>query len=152
MEAVRWAEATWSGDLVSGSGTINYVSSGVFSRLPVTWASRTEDHGGRTSPEELLAMAHASCFSMALSAGLARAGSPPDRLDVKATVKFEKVEAGWKVASSAIEVTGRVPGMSAEDFRAQAEAARDGCPVSVAIKGNVELSVDARLEETAEAR
>ena len=152
MAAVRWAEATWSGDLVSGAGTINYVSSGVFSRLPVTWASRTEDHGGRTSPEELLAMAHASCFSMALSAGLARAGTPPERLDVKATVTFEKIEAGWKVASSAIEVTGRVPGMSADDFRSQAEGARDGCPISGAIKGNVELSVEARLEETAEAR
>jgi len=152
MAAVRWAEATWSGDLTSGSGTIDYVSSGVFSRLPVAWESRTEEHGGRTSPEELLAMAHASCFSMALSGALGRAGTPPERLDVKATVTFAKAEAGWKVASSAIEVNGRVPGASADDFQAAAEKARDGCPISVALKGNVELSVTARLGETAEAR
>ncbi len=152
MATVRWAEATWAGDLVSGNGTINYVSSGVFSRLPVTWAARTAEHGGKTSPEELLAMAHASCFSMQLSSFLAKAGTPAERLEVKASVTFAKGDDGWKVASSALEVNGRVPGSSAEDFQAAAEKAKDGCPISQALKGNVELSVAARLEETAQAR
>ena len=145
MAAVRRAEATWSGDLTSGSGTVSAVSSGVFSDLPVSWAARTESSDGKTSPEELVAAAHAACFSMALSAGLGRAGTPPERLDVSAEVAFEKQDAGWKVASSHLTVRGVVPGMSEEDFVAAAEAARDGCPISGALKGNVELSVDATL-------
>ena len=145
MAAVRRAEATWSGDLTSGSGTVSAVSSGVFSGLPVSWAARTESSDGKTSPEELVAAAHAACFSMALSAGLGRAGTPPERLDVSAEVAFEKQDAGWKVASSHLTVRGVVPGMSEEDFVAAAEAARDGCPISGALKGNVELSVDATL-------
>ena len=145
MAAVRRAEATWSGDLTSGSGTVSAVSSGVFSDLPVSWAARTESSDGKTSPEELVAAAHAACFSMALSAGLGRAGTPPERLDVSAEVAFEKQEAGWKVASSHLTVRGVVPGMSEADFVKAAEAARDGCPISGALKGNVELSVDAAL-------
>jgi osmotically inducible protein OsmC len=145
MAAVRRAEATWSGDLMSGSGAVSAVSSGVFSDLPVTWAARTEAPGGKTSPEELVAAAHAACFSMALSGGLGRAGTPPERLDVSAEVAFEKQDAGWKVASSHLRVRGVVPGMSDEDFVKAAEAARDGCPISGALKGNVELSVDAAL-------
>lgn len=145
MAAVRRAEATWSGDLTSGSGTVSAVSSGVFSDLPVSWAARTESSDGKTSPEELVAAAHAACFSMALSAGLGRAGTPPERLDVSAEVAFEKQDAGWKVASSHLTVRGVVPGMSEEEFVKAAEAARDGCPISGALKGNVALSVDAAL-------
>jgi osmotically inducible protein OsmC len=99
-----------------------------------------------TSPEELVAAAHAACFSMALSAGLGRAGTPPDRLSVSADVTFDKVEAGWRVVSSHLTVRGVVPGASSDDFVAAAEAARDGCPISQALKGNVALSVDASLE------
>jgi len=147
MAATRRAEATWSGDLTSGSGTVSAVTSGAFSDLPVTWAARTEGPAGMTSPEELVAAAHAACFCMAFSGDLARAGTPPTRLEVSADVTFDKVEAGWKVASSALAVRGEVPGISAEAFQAAAEAARDGCPISGALKGNVELSVEATLVE-----
>ncbi len=147
MAAVRTAEVSWSGDLASGNGTILYVSSGAFTRLPVTWAARTEDHGGRTSPEELLAAAHASCFSMALSARLGRNGTPPANLQVTARVTFDNPGgAGWKVASSALTVRGRVPGIDEARFRELAEEAKEGCPISVALKGNVELSVEPSLE------
>jgi osmotically inducible protein OsmC len=145
MAATRRAEATWSGALATGSGSVSGVSSGSFSNLAVSWAARTEAPEGKSSPEELLAAAHASCFSMALSAGLGRAGTPPERLDVSADVTFDKVGDGWKVVSSALTVRGVVPGMSEADFVAAAEAAKDGCPISQALKGNVALSVDAAL-------
>jgi osmotically inducible protein OsmC len=145
MGVDRWAEVTWQGDLVSGTGSINYVSSGAFSRLPVTWASRTEDHNGRTSPEELIASAHASCFSMALSSRLAKNGTPATKLDVKATITFDKGDAGWKIARSTIAVQGVVPGIDEATFARLAEDAKDNCPVSQALRGNVELVVDARL-------
>jgi lipoyl-dependent peroxiredoxin len=145
MEIKRHAEVTWSGDLTSGSGTINYVSSGAFSRLPVTWASRTEDHNGRTSPEELLAAAHASCFSMAFSARLGKNGTPAAKLDTKVVISFAKGDAGWKIATSTITVKGDVPGIDLDTFRALAEDAKDNCPVSVALNGNVDLVVDASL-------
>ncbi len=147
MAAVRSASATWSGDLMAGNGTVTANSSGLFNDLPVSWAARTEEPEGKTSPEELLAAAHASCFAMALSGGLARAGTPPDELHVSADVTFDKVGDGWKVVSSALQVLGRVPGATAESFQAAAEAARDGCPISGALTGNVELSVDATLDE-----
>jgi osmotically inducible protein OsmC len=146
MAAIRRAEATWSGALTTGSGKVSAISSGAFTELPVTWAARTETSDGRTSPEELVAAAHAACFSMALSGALGRAGTPPDRLDVSAEVTFDKLEAGWRVASSAITVRGWVPGASKEDFLAAAESTRDGCPISVALAGNVALSVEATLE------
>ena len=145
MEITRHAEVTWSGDLTTGSGTINYVSSGAFSRLPVTWASRTEAHNGRTSPEELIAAAHASCFSMAFSARLGKNGTPPAKLDTKVVISFAKGDAGWKIATSTITVKGDVPGIDLETFKALAEDAKDNCPVSVALKGNVDLVVDASL-------
>jgi len=146
MAAIRRAEATWSGALTTGSGAVSAVSSGAFTALPVTWAARTESSDGRTSPEELVAAAHAACFSMALSAGLGRAGTPPDRLEVAAEVTFDKVGDGWRVVSSALTVRGWVPGATTEDFVAAAEATRDGCPISVALAGNVALSVEATLE------
>ena len=146
MAAIRRADAIWSGNLANGSGTVSAVSSGAFSDLPVSWPARTETSDGKTSPEELVAAAHAACFSMALSGALGRAGTPPERLDVSAEVTFDKLEAGWRVVSSAITVRGRVPGMSAADFEAAAESTKDGCPISVALKGNVALSVTATLE------
>jgi osmotically inducible protein OsmC len=146
MSAIRRAEATWSGALAQGSGAVSAISSGAFSSLPVTWASRTEASDGRTSPEELVAAAHASCFAMALSGTLGRAGTPPERLDVSAEVTFDKLEAGWRVVSSALTVNGVVPGMSAADFEAAAQSTKDGCPISVALAGNVALSVKATLE------
>jgi osmotically inducible protein OsmC len=145
MAITRSAETTWTGDLVTGSGTIEGVSSGALARLPVTWASRTEDHNGRTSPEELIAAAHASCFSMAFSSRLAKNGTPATRLDIKAVVTFDKGDAGWKIARSEIAVRGDVPGIDAAKFAALAEDAKENCPVSVALKGNVELAVDATL-------
>jgi lipoyl-dependent peroxiredoxin len=146
MAAVRRAEVTWSGNLADGQGTVSAVSSGAFSDLPVSWTARTESSDGMTSPEELVAAAHASCFAMAFSGRLGRAGSPPQRLAVSADVTFDQVDGGWKVASSHLTVRGVVPGMSNEDFVREAEAAKDGCPISGALKGNVELSVDAALE------
>ena len=146
MAAIRRAEATWSGALTTGSGVVSAVSSNVFSSLPVTWAARTESPEGMTSPEELVAAAHAACFSMALSGALGRAGTPPERLDVTAEVTFDKLEAGWRVVSSALTVRGVVPGSNADDFRTAAESTRDGCPISVALAGNVALSVEATLE------
>ena len=146
MTETRRADATWEGDLISGSGVVSAVSSGAFSSLPVSWASRTEASNGKTSPEELVAAAHAACFSMAFSAGLARAGFTAERLDVSADVTFDKLDGGWTVTKSALTVRGVVPGIDHDAFVAAAEAARDGCPISRALKGNVELSVDAALE------
>ena len=145
MAAVRRAEASWNGDLMSGSGVVSAVTSGAFTSLPVTWGSRTEKSDGRTSPEELVAAAHASCYCMALSAGLGRAGTPPESLEVSAEVTFDKVGDGWKVTSSRLTVVGSVPGADAAGFQSAAEAAKDGCPISGALKGNVELSVEATL-------
>jgi osmotically inducible protein OsmC len=145
MSEVRYASVTWAGDLTSGSGMINYLSSGVVSRLPISWASRTSAHDGKTSPEELLAAAHASCFSMALSSRLAKNGTPATTLDVRADVTFDQGEAGWKIASSALKVTGNVPGIDAETFARLAEDAKENCPISQALKGNVALSVEASL-------
>jgi lipoyl-dependent peroxiredoxin len=142
MATERRAETTWRGDLFGGEGTIERVGSGAFGPLDVTWASRAEEPSGRTSPEELIAAAHASCFSMALSNGLAQAGTPPEELDVSATVTFVP---GTGITKSALEVTGRVPGIDEDAFRQAAEAAKEGCPVSGALKGNVELELSARL-------
>jgi lipoyl-dependent peroxiredoxin len=147
MAAIRTAEVSWSGDLQTGSGMLLYVSSGALARLPVSWSARTEDHGGKTSPEELLAAAHASCFSMALSARLAKNGTTAENLQVTAKVTFDNPGgAGWKIASSALTVKGRVPGIDDAKFRELADDAKENCPVSVALKGNVELSVEASLE------
>ena len=146
MAAIRQADATWEGDLASGSGVVTAATSQVFSELPVSWASRTESADGRTSPEELVAAAHASCFCMALSAGLGRSGTPPQKLEVSATVTFDRVGEGFKVVSSALKVRGRVSGIDKAGFRQASEAAKDECPISQALKGNVELSVEATLE------
>ena len=146
MAAIRRATVKWIGDLASGSGQLSASTSGAFSALPVTWASRTEDADGRTSPEELLAAAHASCFSMAFSSELARAGSPPESLVVSSEVAFDRIDGKWTVVSSKLTVRGRVPGMAKDRFRAIAGQAKDACPISRALAGNVALSVDAALE------
>ena len=116
-------------------------SSQAFTDLAVTWASRTEESNGRTSPEELIAAAHASCYCMALSNGLAKAGTPPQKLEVSAAVTFDPPT----VTSSALTVRGWVQGIDAAAFKQAAEAAKDGCPVSKALHGNVALSVEATL-------
>ena len=146
MAAVRRADATWTGDLPSGSGVVTATTSQAFADLGVSWPARTEQPDGRTSPEELIAAAHASCFSMALSAGLGRAGTPPQQLRVSATVTFDNVDGGFKVVSSALTVQGKVDGIDEDAFRQAAEGAKDGCPVSQALSGNVELSVEASLD------
>lgn len=144
MATTRRADVTWNGSLADGSGVVSASTSGAFTKLPVTWASRTEDASGRTSPEELVGAAHAACFSMALSADLGRNGTPPSNLEVSALVTFDKLDK-WTVVSSAITVRGRVAGIDQATFARIAEGAKDNCPISRALKGNVELSVQATL-------
>ena len=143
MATDRTAEVTWHGDLMSGSGRIDSVTSGAIGGLDVDWLARSEDAQSKTSPEELIAAAHAACFSMALSNGLAQAGHPADELKTSATVTFQPGEGITKIA---LHVTGNVPGMSQDDFGQAAETAKENCPVSQALKGNVEISLDAQLE------
>jgi len=112
----------------------------------VSWAARTGTAAGLTTPEELLAAAHAACYSMALSAGLGRMQKPPQRLAVTASATFDKVGDGWKVTTMELSVVGTVPGLSASEFEAAAKAAGEGCPISGVMKGNVAVSVRARLE------
>lgn len=147
MAVTRSATATWAGNLLEGSGMVSSKTSEHLRDVPVSWSARTEDPGGKSGPEELLAAAHASCFSMALSNNLAKAGFTAERLEVTADVGAEKREAGWTVISSHLTVIGRVPGADAAAFAAAAEGAKDGCPISRAMKGNVELSVEATLED-----
>jgi osmotically inducible protein OsmC len=143
MATDRTAEVTWHGDLMSGSGRIDSVTSGAFGGLDVDWHARSEDAESKTSPEELIAAAHAACLSMALSHGLAQAGHPADELKTSATVTFQPGEGITKIA---LQVAGNVPGMSQDDFRQAAETAKENCPVSKALTGVPEISLDARLE------
>ena len=143
MAAERRASVTWSGDLMSGSGTIDEVGSGAFGPLEVSWAARTEEEsGGKTSPEELIAAAHASCFSMALSGGLAKAGTAAERLETSATVTFVP---GTGITRIALTVRGTVPGLDADGFQAAAESAKANCPVSKALAGVPEIVLEASL-------
>jgi len=146
MAAVRRARVSWQGNLSTGLGKLEALSSEAFKGLPVTWASRTEAADGRTSPEELLASAHASCFSMAFSSELTKAGSPPDGLEVTSEITFDQVGGKWTVVSSKLTVRGHVPGLDQARFAEIAAGAKDGCPISRAIAGNVALSVEATLE------
>lgn len=131
----------WEGDLMSGSGTTT-LDSGAAPAMQVTWKARSEDHGGLTSPEELIAAAHASCYSMALSHALAGNGTPPTSLDTQATATFVP---GEGITSMKLEVRGAVEGISAEQFQELAEGAKVGCPVSQALTGNVPISLSASL-------
>jgi len=144
MAAKRTATAMWEGDLIHGHGTVKGTS-GALTEHPVSWAARTETPGGKTSPEELLAAAQASCFCMALSAGLGRIQKPPQQLSVSATATFDKVGEGWKVTTMEIDVTGKVAGITAAEFDQAAQAAGQGCPISGALKGNVAITVRAKL-------
>jgi osmotically inducible protein OsmC len=142
MAAISRADAVWKGDLTSGTGRVK-PESGAFAELPVSWASRTERQKGNTSPEELLAAAHAACFCMAFSNGLSKAGHKVEELNTTAEVEFVP---GPGITSSKLTVRGRVVGIDDEEFQRLAEAAKEGCPVSKALRGNVDLQLDARLE------
>ena len=146
MAAIRRATVAWTGDLASGSGLIDAATSGAFKALPVTWASRIEEADGRTSPEELLASAHASCYSMAFSSDLTKAGFKPESLNVVSEVTLDLVDGKRTVVSSKLTVRGRVPGIDPAQFSEIAAGAKDGCPISRALAGNVALSVEATLE------
>lgn len=145
MALTRSASATWQGDLPTGAGTVS-TASAFLQNVPTSWRARTEDATAETSPEELLAAAHASCFSMAFSNELSKAGFVPDRVEVSVEVTADKRESGWTVLSSQITARGWVPNVDEETFQAMANKAKDGCPISRAITGNVELSVAATLE------
>jgi lipoyl-dependent peroxiredoxin len=139
----RRAEVTWRGSLLDGSGTIDSTTSGAFGGLGVTWKARSEDeHGGLTSPEELIAAAHAACFSMALSAALARADTPADELSTSAAVTFQPGEGITRIA---LTVEGSVPGIDDDGFSAAARTAKENCPVSKALASVPEITLEARL-------
>ena len=142
MATDRKAEVVWQGDLMNGGGTIESVTSGAFGPLDVSWASRSEEPNGKTSHEELIAAAWASCFSMALSAGLAKAGTPPEKLEVSATVTLQP---GEGITKGALTVRGTVPGIDGDAFIEAAEGAKQNCPVSKALAGIPEISLDASL-------
>jgi len=141
----RTAHARWEGPLATGKGTVSLDSSNV-GAFDVSWPARTEAPQGVTSPEELIAAAHSACFSMALSHALASAGNPPQQLDTTADVVFDKTGDGWGITGITLRVTGRVPGMSAQDFVAAAEGAKAGCPVSKALAA-VPIGLEATLAE-----
>jgi lipoyl-dependent peroxiredoxin len=141
--AKRTAAVNWKGGLFDGVGTIESSGSGALGKLPVTWAARAESSDGKTSPEELIAAAHASCFSMAFSLLLAEGGTPPEELDVQATVTFIP---GTGITKSELEVSGRVPSLSEQAFLAKAEQAKVNCPVSQALRG-LEITLSAKLLE-----
>lgn len=142
MATDRKAEVVWQGDLMNGSGTIESVTSGALGPLDVSWASRSEEPNGKTSPEELIAAAWAACFSMALSSGLAKAGHPADKLETSATVTFQP---GEGITKGALTVRATVPGIEAGAFDEAAESAKQNCPVSKALSGIPDVSLDATL-------
>ncbi|MGH9276970.1 MAG: OsmC family peroxiredoxin [Acidimicrobiales bacterium] len=137
--ADRQANAVWEGDLFEGSGTVSTGTTGLFRDAAVTWAARTEDAGGKTSPEELLAAAHAACFSMAFANELSGLGHPPARLETSATVTFEPPT----ITRVVLDVRADVPGIDDDTFRQGVSAAEGSCPVSNALQGNVEIEVNA---------
>ena len=155
--AERRADVVWRGDLFKGSGTFDLASSGAAQELPVTWASRTEHHDGKTSPEELITAAHASCYAMALSNVLAQMGNEPEELNISAVCTFDvgQVKAGRGLVKDVhgdpvlrlegLDVRGRVPGLDAEEFQNAAEQGEQGCPISNALRGNVDIQLNASL-------
>ena len=143
MATDRKAEVTWNGDLMSGTGRINSVTSGALGGLDVSWPARAEEPGGKTSPEELIAAAHATCFSMALSHALAQAGNAPEELKTSATVTFQPGDGITKIA---LDVAGRVPGIEDDAFQQAAQQAKENCPVSQALASVPDISLNARLE------
>lgn len=144
MAIQRSATAVWNGTLFEGSGSFN-VASGAISDQPVTWAARTESSGGKTSPEELIAAAHASCFSMALSNELAKNDTPAEQLTVTATADFDKTDAGLRILSITLDALGNVPGIDDSVFQEKADAAKTGCPISNALNPSITLTLNAKL-------
>jgi lipoyl-dependent peroxiredoxin len=144
MAVERSANAVWEGDLTSGSGTVS-TQSGVVDNVTVTWRARAEQADENTSPEELIAAAHATCVSMALANGLAQAGTPPQRLESEATATFDQTPDGFRMTTMRLSIRGQVDGLDDEAFRKAAEDAKENCPVSEALKGNVEVTLDAGL-------
>jgi osmotically inducible protein OsmC len=144
MATERHADVVWQGDLMNGSGTIAQVPSGAFGPLDVSWASRAEEPNGKTSPEELIAAAWAACFAMALSNGLAKAGNPPEKLETSATVTFQP---GEGITKGVLTVRATVPGMDETAFRDAADDAKRGCPVSQALAGVPDVTVEATLAQ-----
>jgi lipoyl-dependent peroxiredoxin len=142
MATDRHAEVTWNGSLMDGSGRIDSSTSGVLDSLALTWKARAEDGPDGTSPEDLIAAAHAGCFSMALSHGLAEGGTPADELKTSATVTFQPGEGITKIA---LRVRGRVPGIDAAGFQEAAEDAKVNCPVSKALAAVPEITLEAEL-------
>jgi lipoyl-dependent peroxiredoxin len=143
MATERRAEVRWHGSLLEGSGAIESTTSGALGKLGVTWKARSEDEtGGLTSPEELIAAAHAACFSMALASALAKAGTPADELRTSATVTFQPGEGVTRIA---LTTAGRVPGIDGVAFDESAEAAKENCPVSKALASVPEISLEAQL-------
>jgi lipoyl-dependent peroxiredoxin len=138
----RKAEVVWQGDLLNGSGTIEAVTSGALTPLDVSWPARAEDPNGKTSPEELIAAAWAACFAMALSNGLAKGGNPPEKLETSATVTFQP---GEGITKGALTVRGTVPGMDGDAFSAAADDAKKNCPVSQALAGIPDVTLEATL-------
>jgi len=143
MATDRHAEVTWNGSLLEGSGRIDSTTSGVLGSQELTWRARAEDAPAGTSPEDLIAAAHAGCFAMALSHELAEAGKPAEELKTSATVTFQPGEGITRIA---LTVRGKVPGIAEPAFQEAAEAAKANCPVSAALAGVPEISLDARLE------
>jgi len=140
------ASAVWEGNLVEGHGRVS-ASSGVFTDLDLTWAARTNRPDPKTSPEELIAAAHAACYAMAFSHTLAEAGHAPERVSVTALCHFTPIEGGgFSVSKMEVDVHGRVPGVDAEAFQQLAEEGERGCPVSNALRGNVEIVLRATLD------
>ncbi len=141
MAATRHAETTWEGNLVHGKGML-HINSGAFADTPVTWAARTEQPGGKTSPEELIAAAHASCYAMALSHTLTQDGKPPERLRVTAACTLDN----GKITTMELEVWGKVAGLDAAGFDEAAKKGEQGCPVSNALRNNVQIHLTTHLE------
>ena len=144
MPVERTASAVWEGDLMGGSGEVS-AESGALEGEKVKWSSRAEQADQNTSPEELIAAAHAACVSMALAHGLAEAGTPPQRLESEATATFDQTPDGFRVTTMKLSIRGQVDGIDADGFREAAQGAAQNCPVSQALKGNVDISVDASL-------
>ena len=144
MAVERSAKAVWQGDLMAGSGEVS-TESGSVEGAAVKWSSRADEADENTSPEELIAAAHATCVSMALANVLAQAGTPPKRLESDATATFDKTGDGFRMTTMRIAVRGEVEGIDEDGFRAAAEEAKENCPVSQALRGNVDVTIDARL-------
>jgi lipoyl-dependent peroxiredoxin len=144
MAVERTANAVWRGDLMGGSGEVSTQSRAV-DGATVKWSSRAEQADQNTSPEELIAAAHATCVSMALAHALAQAGTPPQQLDTEATATFGPADGGFRMTSMRLAIRGQVEGLDDDGFRRAADEAKENCPVSQALKGNVDVSLEASL-------